>query len=140
MPAVVNLPETLTQFRYFLVRYHRETRKYDLIEPNRANTYDLGTVENAVAYFKRIGLEDLGVRAIDAATAFTMSQASIARNKAFGLDVCRIDPDTLAERPRELDNDRRLLPEDGDDEDSTVFISGAGVLPSSPRNTRRIFK
>jgi hypothetical protein len=53
---------------------------------------------------------------MDAALAFGASQALIKENRAWGLDLCRIDLDRGVVRDRDIDEDRGFTPdEDGDD-------------------------
>lgn len=123
MPARLQLPESLSHLPYFVVRFHRDTGRYEVLEPHSANSYDLGDARTARAYFNRIGLEHLGGRALDSALAFGASQAWLKTNLAYGLDLCKVDLDAGISRPEDSDIDRRLL--DGeDDEEEFVFVSG----------------
>ena len=123
MPSELAPPVSLNHLAYFVVRYRREERKYELLEPHSASSYDLGDAIKTRAYFERIGMEYLGGRAMDSALAFGASQAWVQDRRAYGLDLCKVDLDAGLVRADDLDNDRRLL--DGEDDDEDVpFVSG----------------
>lgn len=75
------------------MRYERLNGHYELIEPQRANSYDLGDQWAAQAYFERVGMEYLGQRAMNSARNFGASQALIKDQRAFGLDLCKVNLD-----------------------------------------------
>jgi hypothetical protein len=122
MPSVLEPPKSLDHFRYFILRYHRETGRYEMLEPRSASSFDLGDAFSARDYFSRVGQEYLGGRAMDSALAFGASQAWLADQRAYGLDLCKVDLDAGIIRNEDVDRDRRML--DGFDEDKE-FISGA---------------
>lgn len=111
MPAALELPDSLDHLKYFIVRYDRATEVYELIEPNRAQTYIIGNAFVSRAYFDRIGLSYLGGRALDSALAFGASQAIIKERRAFGLDLCKVDLDAGIIRKVDIDEDRDIIPE-----------------------------
>ena len=125
MPAHLQPPKSLAHLTYFVVRCYRPELRYELLEPGRAQSYVLGSAKEAHEYFKKIGLAALGSRAMDAALAFGASQALIGEQRAWGLDLCRIDLDRGIIRDRDVDEDRGVdVPEE--DYDSDVI-----VMPSS---------
>ncbi len=121
MPAQVELPTNLDHLRYFILRYSRDTQRFEMIEPNKANTYDLGDAFKTRAYFWGLGLEHLGGRAMDAAVAFGASQALLKEGRAYGLDLCKQDLDAGILRSEDADENRRAF---SDDDFEPVFISG----------------
>lgn len=125
MPATLAPPNSLNHLRYFVVRCHRELDRFELIEPGKAQSYILGNAVETRAYFTRIGLEYLGGRAMDSAFAFGASQALVAENRAWGLDLCRMDIDRGIMRDRDIDEDRNQY----DFENDEVI-----VLPQSNRH------
>lgn len=127
MPALLELPTSLDHLPYFVLRYDRATQAYELIEPNKTNTYAMGDAFKTRAYFERIGLAYLGGRAMDAALAFGASQALIGPNRAFGLDLCQIDLDAGLVRRIDADEDRRMVGDDYDED--SPFISGLAAIP-----------
>jgi hypothetical protein len=123
VPSELAPPSSLRHLPYFLVRYRREERKYELLEPHSTSSYDLGDAVKTRAYFLRVDMEYLGGRAMDSALAFGASQAWVKDQRAYGLDLCKVDLDAGLVRTDDLDNDRRLL--DGEDDDDDVpFVSG----------------
>lgn len=117
MPAKLAPPERLDTMRYFVVRRDRETGRFELIEPNRAQTYDLGDVFETRKYLERAAGEYLGGRALDSCVAFGASQTIPAENRAFGLDLTKVNLDAgIVRQDRELDNERLLGPEWNDKE------------------------
>lgn len=116
MPAKLRLPDSLDHLKYFIVRYDRETEEFELIEPNRTQTYVLGDAFATRAYFDRIGLEYLGGRAMDSALAFGASQAIVKERRAFGLDLCKVDLDAGLIRKVDIDEDRDIMSERDADE------------------------
>jgi hypothetical protein len=116
VPALLSPPKSLSHLTYFVVRCYRFEGRYELLEPGRAQSYVLGSAQQSWDYFKSVGLQELGARAMDAALAFGASQALIKENRAWGLDLCRIDLDRGVVRDRDIDEDRGFTPdEDGDD-------------------------
>jgi len=113
MPATLAPPERLDHFRYFVVRYLRHTGRFELIEPDRAATYDIGDVFAARKYLERAAGEYLGGRALDSAYSFGASQAIPKERRAFGLDLLRIDLDAGRTHKRAAisDAERMLGPE-----------------------------
>lgn len=121
MPAILAPPKNLTHLEYVIVRRDRETGRYELIEPQRAGTYDLGNVFAARQYLERTLGEHLGGRALDSAYAFGASQVLIHKNRAFGLDLCKVDLNAGIVRK---DDDGMLASKllgDDDTEQVTVF-------------------
>lgn len=107
MPALLAPPDCLDHLRYFIVRLDRETGRYELIEPGRAQTYDLGDVFAARKYLEKAAGEYLGGRALDSATAFGASQAIPKERRAFGLDLCKVNLDAgIIKADRLLDEER----------------------------------
>ncbi len=112
MPAQLAPPDRLDHLRYFLVRLDRDTRRYELIEPGRAQTYDLGDVFAARRYLEKAAGEYLGGRALDSATAFGVAQAIPRERRAFGLDLLKVDLEAgLLKADRDLDNERLFGPD-----------------------------
>ncbi len=123
MPVQLAPPSRLDHLTYFLVRYHRESQKYELLEPHSTNSFELGDARTARKYFEDMGLEYLGGRALDSALAFGMSQAWIKAQRAYGLDLCKTNVEAGRSGERDIDEERRLLDgEDGDDD--FPFVSG----------------
>lgn len=107
MPALLAPPERLNHLRYFLVRYDRESGKYELIEPGRAQTYDIGDAFAARAYLERVAGEYLGGRVLDSATAFGAAQAIPKERRAFGLDLLKVNLDAgIMRADRVLEHER----------------------------------
>lgn len=122
MPALLELPVSLSHLPYFILRYYRDSGQYELVEPNKTNTYNIGDAFATRAYFTRIGLEYLGGRAMDAALAFGASQASIKGNRAWGLDMCKVNENFgLNPKLTQDPHDRDRMP---DDDDEIAFVSG----------------
>jgi hypothetical protein len=107
MPAQLAPPEKLSHLRYFVVRRDRETERYELIEPGKAQTYDLGDVFQARQYLEKAAGEYLGGRALDSATAFGASQAIPKERRAFGLDLTKVNLDAgIVRADRDLEAER----------------------------------
>lgn len=121
MPAVLAPPNSLNHLRYFIVRCFRGIDRYELMEPGKAQSYILGNAVETREYFKRIGLEYLGGRAMDSAFAFGASQALVKENRAWGLDLCRMDLDRGIMLDRDIDEDRNQY--DFDDDEVIVLSS-----------------
>ena len=121
MPAILAPPKSLSHLPYVVVRYDRELGVYELIEPNRAHTYILGNAFQSRQYLERTLGEYLGGRALDSALAFGASQALIGKNRAFGLDLCKVDLNAGIIRKDDDDGmlASRLL---GDDPDSDMPV------------------
>jgi len=111
MPAKLAPPSSLGHLRYFVIRRDRETGRFELIEPNKAQTYDLGDVFETRRYLEKAAGEYLGGRALDSCVAFGASQAIPAENRAFGLDLCKVNLDAgIVKLDRDLDTERLLGP------------------------------
>ncbi len=123
MPNEVAIPTSLAYLKYFVLRYHRDQDEYELIEPNRTHTWIIGNAEKTRQYFWSIGMEYLGGRAMDSALAFGASQAIIKDQRAFGLDLCKVDVDAGITRPFELNGDDELTA-GVDGADDFIFVSG----------------
>jgi hypothetical protein len=128
VPANLDPPRDLSHLKYFIVQYSRETEEYTLAEPQMAQTYRLGHARKAFAHFCRMGMEYLGGRAMDSALAFGASQALVKENRAFGLDLCKVDLHAGILRKVDIDEDRRLI--DDDENPDACFISG--VIKPAP--------
>lgn len=125
MPSRLSPPRSLNHLPYFILRYRRSEQKYELLEPHSSFSYDLGNAFQTREYFRVIGLEHLGGRAMDSALAFGASQAWLKgeyAGLAYGLDLCKTDLDHGIVRQEDVDDQRRLL-DDEEDEDF-VFVSG----------------
>lgn len=125
MSSLLKPPSSLEHLTYFVVRFYRAEKRYELMEPGRATSYVLGSYTEAMKYFRDIGREYLGQRAIDAATSFGASQALLTENRAWGLDLCRIDLDRAVVLDRDRDENRRIDIDD-DDSDGIIVIRGRG--------------
>ncbi|OPZ66132.1 MAG: hypothetical protein BWY85_00068 [Firmicutes bacterium ADurb.Bin506] len=109
MPAQLAPPDKLDHLRYFVVRLDRDTQRYELIEPGKAQTYDLGDAFAARRYLEAAAGEYLGGRALDSATAFGASQAIPKERRAFGLDLTKVNLDAgIIRADRDLDAERLL--------------------------------
>ena len=114
MSSTVQAPRSLSDLRYFVLRYERESGKYELCLPDTAATHILGGEDKTQAYFWSVGLEALGHRAMDVARSFGTALANILENRAFAPDLCEID-DVMRRRDQEL-TCRRLLGDEDEDE------------------------
>jgi hypothetical protein len=104
VPAKLEPPKSLAHLAYFVLRFERNTKRFELIEPQKTNSYDIGGDMAAQAYFDSIGMEYLGGRAMNAARNFGASQALIKENRAFGLDLCQINLDAgIIQKQHEID-------------------------------------
>ncbi len=112
-------PSHLSDQTYFVVRYDRELEVFELCLPRTDQTYSLGDAAQTRDYFKRIGLEHLGGRALDAAHSFGASQALMREGRAFGLDLTDPRIDKNGARRDLLHDHERLL---GADEDEVLVI------------------
>ncbi len=94
MARTLQPPPSLSNLRWFMVRYERESGMYQLAVPSTRETFSLGSDIETRKYFTRIGLEYLGGRAMDSARAFGASQALVQEQRAWGLDLTdpKIDP------------------------------------------------
>lgn len=112
MPAKLVPPDSLIGLKYFLVRFDRGTGRYELIEPGRAQTYDIGDAFAARRYLEKAAGEYLGGRVLDSATAFGAAQAIPKERRAFGLDLLKVNLDAgIIKSDRQLEMERLL----GDD-------------------------
>ena len=119
MPALLAPPDRLDHLRYFVVRLDREMRRYELIEPGKAQTYDLGDVFSARSYLEKAAGAYLGGRVLDSATAFGAAQAIPKERRAFGLDLCKVNLDAgIIKADRDLDAERLL----GEDPDTELLV------------------
>ncbi len=121
MPRTTRTPTRLADERFFVIRFHRELGRYELLIPSTAASYDLGDRRQADQYFWSIGMEALGARACDAAFNFGASQADVLENRAYGLDLTRSSLDEITrKRDRQLTH-ARMFGEDPEDEDEVVL-------------------
>lgn len=119
MSKTLSPPDKLDHLVWFVVRYSRPAGTYELVVPNTRQTYTLGNAFKARDYFKRVGMEDLGGRAMDMAYGFVGAQVLVKENRAWGLDVTDVKIDEATGRA-----DQRLLRDrllGGDDDDSDDF-------------------
>lgn len=123
MTTVLDPPRSLAHLKYIVVRYHRSVDQYEMFEPSKTQSYNLGDLRSARKYFDSIGLSQLGVRATDAAFSFGASQAIIKEQRAYGLDLCRLNLDTFTVYQKDIDENRRMLDEAEDAEPD--FINAA---------------
>lgn len=131
MPRQLQPPKTLATEVFFVVRFNRDRRTFELGVPSTGSTYDLGNEHQATLYFASVGQEALGRRAMAAANSFGMSQAHVAEQRAWGCDL--VAPGMpKAEADRKLDDVRAFGEDDGDDveviqlginNDEKVFIA-----------------
>lgn len=125
MPATLDPPKSLEGVRYFVLRYARDTEKYELLLPDRAESFIIGDAFATRRYFERIKMEYIGGRAIDSATAFGASQAIPGENRAFGLDLLKVNLDAgIIKSDQELDNERLLGIDDGADPYDATLVVG----------------
>lgn len=122
----VRLPSHLRHIDYFVLRFDRDSRRYEFIEPNRAQSFDIGTSNEAEAFFNKVGYPTLGLKAMNSARCFGAAKADLRTHRAFGLDLLRIDIDNGIVRYEDSDENRRGLDEDdeGSFDDHLNFVSG----------------
>ena len=119
MTATLAPPRSLRDCPYFVVKLERgpHQHRYTLLEPERAQSFDLGDAFKARAYLERAAGEYLGGRALDSATAFGASQAIPSKNVAYGLDLCRINLDSHTFNADQSLTAERLFGEDDNDQE-----------------------
>lgn len=122
MPSILDPPKRLDDLAYFVVRYRRESKTFEIVTPVKGESYDLGNDEQAWRYFIRVGQEKLGNRAMDAARAFGASKAIVGEGRAFGLDLTKVDIDPGTKEADRRLTLHRLLGEEETDEGSLPII------------------
>lgn len=115
-------PASLDGLKYFVVRYHREAKAYELCLPSTADTFMLGREADAAAYFRERGIPALGERAMAAAQSFGASQALIEENRAFALDLTKLVGSEEHRADQRLDRERLF----GEDDDGDVYSLKTG--------------
>jgi hypothetical protein len=123
MSKTLNPPTNLDSLSWFAVNYSRTRFTYELVIPNTRQTYVLGNAYKTRAYFKSIGMEDLGGRAMDMANAFIGAQVNVKEKRAWGMDVTnpKID-ENMARADKALTFERLLGGDDSDDSDDLGMI------------------
>jgi hypothetical protein len=129
----VKLPDSISQHQYIVVRYSRDTLRYEMLEPNRVNSYDLGVFVEAYAWFEKLGMMKFGERCLSASKNFGAAMGIMKDRRVFGLDVCQVDPTRLTRYREDIDENRGMPDDSDDDDDMITFISGEGSEPKTPR-------
>ena len=123
MSKTLSPPTSLDHLVWFALNFSRANFTYSLVIPNTRQTYMLGNAYKTRAYFKSIGMADLGGRAMDMANAFIGAQVNVKEKRAWGMDVTdpRID-EAMARADRALSFERLLGGDENDDSDDLGMI------------------
>lgn len=79
-------PESLEVFDVFVVIWEQGEDSYVLALPN-GTSYDLGNGEEAMRYFRKIGMEEMGQRGIDCARNFFTSVVIWKEKRCYGAET-----------------------------------------------------